>query len=223
MSLTESGSQTTLVEITHDVLSREAAQRDQQHCLTPPQALPWPLFQVYPAPKASWHILFSGRCRPCREGSHAVGPLGRCPPHGPEGSPCTPCDLRRERLSLHCCRAEHTQIQPWGTRAGKKNKPVYLYWYGNIFLKFLATNKRHISQAVIFGFAHTHHTQNITSLDCLVDGWRQVAPQLCLGSKFQQHADTGCTATAAGIEQWSDAIDGGCIDLQGQHTQSHPV
>lgn len=87
-------------------------------------ALPWPLPQVYLAPKASWRSLSSGTCKPCREGSHAAGLLGQCPPRGPEGSPCTPCDLWRQ--SCHWIAAE--QNTPRYTKSCEKAKPIYLYW-----------------------------------------------------------------------------------------------
>lgn len=43
-----------------------------------------------------------------------------------------------------------------------------------------------------------------------------MVPELRLGSEFEQHVDTGHAATAAGIKQRSDPINGDCIDLEQQ-------
>jgi len=45
-----------------------------------------------------------------------------------------------------------------------------------------------------------------------------VVPELRLGSKFEQHVDTGHAATAAGIKQRSDPINRDCVDLEQQDT-----
>lgn len=62
------------------------------------------------------------------------------------------------------------------------------------------------------------HSLNVTSLDRFVNGRRKVVPGLRLGSEFEQHVDTGHAATAAGIKQRSDPINGDCIDLEQQDT-----
>lgn len=67
-------------------------------------------------------------------------------------------------------------------------------------------------------FVSFTHSLNVTSLDRFVNGRRKVVPELRLGSKFEQHVDTGHAATAAGIKQRSDPINGDCIDLEQQDT-----
>jgi len=43
-----------------------------------------------------------------------------------------------------------------------------------------------------------------------------VVPDLWLGSKFEQHVYTSHRATAAGIKERSDPINGDCVDLKQQ-------
>ena len=62
------------------------------------------------------------------------------------------------------------------------------------------------------------HSLNVTSFDCFVNGRCKVVPKLRLSSKFEQHVDTGHAATAAGVKERSDPIDGDCIDLEQQDT-----
>lgn len=207
--------QTLLVEITHGVSSGETARRDQQCCLTPSQLSPSPF----------------SRCTELQKLLDTVCPL-ICASHVERGPvlqvflvnvnlmgqkdlhalPVT-CE---ERKSRHWSAAEQNtrRYNQRGTRAG--NTPSLFIRTSTdkfCFEKYFNIDRRCIPFLVIDSFTHS---LNVTSLDRFVNGRSKVVPELRLGSEFEQHVDTGHAATAAGIEQRSDPIDGNCVDLEQQ-------